>query len=321
MAAAHKLDHYASRLSFGDDINWEQYEIPANEAAKIRQAGSYQDALKDAFLNGEMVDGLSLPWAKANEFHFRNGEMTVWTGYSGHKKSMMLGQVMIGLIAQGARACIASLEMKPVKSLKRMVRQYVGVEEPTLRYQADMFNWLSSNLWFYDQVGTVDPNRMIAVARYAVTELGLGHIVIDSLMKCGIDEDDYNKQKWFVNELHTLAQDYNCHVHLVSHQRKPHDGKEYEPGEKYGVAGSGNITNQPDNVLVVYWNKKKEEALAKGEEVDENDADAYLLCKKQREGESEPVYKLFFDEKCLQFKGWKNAMKLGPDEWKQARWQ
>lgn len=321
MSAVEKLDRFAERITLPKNIDWKQYELPQEEAAKLRHAENYREQVRQAFLGADEVLGLTLPWKHTDEFRFRDGEMTIWTGYNGHKKSMMLGQVVLGFIAQGATACIASLEMKPVKSLKRMARQFVGVDEPTIPALNDMFDWLADRLWFYDQVGTVQPKRMIAVARYALTELGIRHVVIDSLMKCSIDEDDYNRQKWFVDELQTLAQDTNGHVHLVAHQRKPHDGKEYDPGDKYSVAGSGNITNLPDNALVVYWNKKKQEAAASQKEVDENDPDALLICRKQREGEKEPAFRLYFNDKCLQFKRHHGSRKLDPDDWKECNWR
>jgi len=324
MTAAQKLDDYAKRLSIPNEIDWKQYEIPQSEAAKIREASEYQEEVRKAFLGEEASKGLTLPWAKATDFRFRDGEMTLWTGYNGHKKSMMMGQVMLGLIAQYTTCCIASLEMKPWKSLKRLARQFVGVQEPAEPAQDDFFQWAQGSMWFYDQVGTVDPKRMIAVSRFAITELGIKHMVIDSLMKCGINEDDLNTQKWFVNELQTLAADTNAHIHLVAHQRKPPSGKDDEPGNRYGAAGSANLSNLVDNVLFVFWNKKKDELRAKGEQVDESQGDGYLICDKQREyngnGESEPGYKLFFDDRCLQFKGWKDAQKLGPDDWKMAKW-
>jgi len=302
------------------EVDWSRYLEPGEES-KIRDASTYHEQVRQSFLSPETADGLKLPWRKADQFHFRSGEMTIWTGYSGHKKSMILGQVMLSIMAQASVVCISSLEMKPHKSLKRMAHQFTGSGEPTMPMLDDMFDWFAGKLWFYDQVGTIDPKRMIAVSRYAITELGVEHMVIDSLMKCGIDEDDYNKQKWFVDELHTLAKDTDAHIHLVSHQKKPHDSREHEPGEKYGVHGSANITNQPENVLVVYWNKKKDELRLKGEWVDESDPDAYLICKKQREGEAEPLYKLWFDSPSLQFKSEYTSPRLGYSDWIANRWQ
>lgn len=302
------LADIAAKLTI-QDVDWQQWLSPS-EQSKLRDASTYSAELKDSFLNPAIVAGHRLPWKKASDFRFRDGELTVWSGYNGSKKSMMLGFGALGFIAQGATVCIASLEMKPVTTLSRVVRQFVGVSEPTVQAMEEFFNWCRGKLWLYDQVGTVQPERMIAVARYAITALEVSHVVIDSLMKCGIAEDDYNRQKWFVDELSALAKDTNAHIHLVAHSRKPGDAKESNPSTKYSVAGSGNLTNMADNVLIVFSNKD-----------DSRDYDAALICDKQRNGEKEPKYLLHFDERSLQFKGHETAQKLSPDDWRNCRWQ
>ncbi len=289
-------------------VNFDAY-THAGEIAKVKAATSYQDAVKRQFLNPEEEVGLRLPWAKATEFRFRPGEFTIWTGYNGHKKSMMLGYVMLGLMAQGEKSCIASMEMPPRKTLSRMCKQWVGVGEPTMQYVDKYFSWLHNRLWLYDQIGTVKAERMIGVARYAITELGVTQIVIDSLMKCGIAEDDYNKQKWFADELSTLAKDTNAHIHLVAHAKKPENGKESMPSTKYGVSGSGNLTNMADNVIIVFAQKD-----------DSKSYDALLNVEKQRNGGTEPRYALHFDTESLQFKSHETALKISPEDWELCRW-
>lgn len=56
-------------------------------------------------------------------FEFRPCEISVWTGINGHGKSLMLGQVLVGLMEQGERACVFSGEMPPAVQAKRIVRQ------------------------------------------------------------------------------------------------------------------------------------------------------------------------------------------------------
>ena len=128
-------------------------------------------------------------------------------------------------------------------------------------------------------------------------------------MMCGISEDDYNKQKWFCSELATLTKDTGAHIHLVAHSRKPAQS-EGIPSTKYGVSGSANITNMPDNVIVIFQQKDETK-----------DYDAMFIVEKQRNGEHEPKYLLNFCESSLQFKGFKNAPKLSCDEWENCRWQ
>lgn len=290
-------------------VNFDNYLHP-NEVAKVKDSTAYKQQVKDLFLLGEEQNGYKLPWNKANEFRFREAELTIWTGYNGHKKSMLQGFILLALIAQGAKGLIASLEMPPRKTLWRMCKQWTGTNEPTTPYIEKYFNWLHQKLWLYDQVGTVKAERMIAVARYAITELGVNQVAIDSLMKCGIGEDDYNKQKWFTDELATLAKDTGAHIHLVAHSRKPTDGKEGIPSTKYSVSGSGNITNMADNVIVCFSQKD-----------DTKNYDQMFIVEKQRNGDAEPRYVLHFDDQSLQFKPYPSAMRIQPEDWEVARWQ
>ena len=151
----------------------------------------------------------------------------------------------------------------------------------------------------YDQQGTVKPERAIAVCRYFATKLNGTHIVIDSLMKCGIPEDDYNGQKRFIDELTSVARDRQIHIHVVHHSRKLSD--ENSPPGKMDAKGTGAITDQVDNCITVWRNKKKEALQAKGIESDE--PDALMIVDKQRHGEWEGRIALWFDRGSQQYVG------------------
>ena len=285
--------------------------IEEDEVKKLRPVEDYQEQLRKSFLGTEEELGDKMPWSKASHFRFRKHELTIWTGYNGHKKSMVLGQVCLGFRSQGKKICIASPEMHPVKTLKRMCRQYVGVAEPTKPYQDKFFEWMKDHFWIYDQSGTLKPKNILGVIRYSKEKLNVDHFVIDSLMKCGINEDDLNRQKWFVDELTTIAKDTGIHIHLVAHQRKSMTD-EAKKGSKYGVAGSANITNLADNVLNVYENQKEE------------GYDNSITPEKQRnyEGEGNPHQGMsfWFDQKSLQFKEYEKQPPMNDQDWDCPSW-
>ena len=285
--------------------------VEQDEVKKIRPATDYREQVKKSFLGFEEEKGDKLPFLKCGDMRFRKGEITIWSGYNGHKKSMFLGQVCIGFSAQGKRVCIASPEMQPKKTLKRMCRQFAGVSEPTGMVQDQFFNFIKDT-WLYDQSGTLQARKLLSIIRYTKQELNIDHFVIDSLMKCGISEDDLNKQKWFVDELATVAKDLDIHIHLVAHQRKPMD-TEAKPGSKYGTAGSANITNLADNVIVIFENQKEERTY-----------DHLVLVEKQRnydgDNEAQPSFIFHFSNKSLQFKESKNSPDLNPSDWSQPIW-
>lgn len=284
-----------------DDIDFDKY-IDLEEKAKIKSAADFMDEVIDRFHSPAIHDGLTLPWIKTHDlFRIRRAEVTLWPGINGHGKSMVVGQVMQHLMALDESVCIASFEMKPVATLARMCRQSLGAEIPTVQYIQQFHQWTDGKLWMYDQQGTVQSSRMIGLIHYCAKELGIKQFVIDSLMKCGINEDDYNGQKRFLDQLCAAAKDTGCHIHLIAHSRKGQD--EMTAPNKMDVKGSGSITDQVDNVITVWRNKKKEQALAAGKANDEilNSPDALLIVDKQRHGEWEGKIGLYFHKASFRY--------------------
>jgi len=297
------------RIVRPDEVDFEKY-LKANDVAqKVKGAGEFLDEIEAEIANPVVDVSQTMPWTKTHAgFQFRAGEVTLYAGGNGGGKSMITGQIAMGLIKQNQRVMIASFEMKPKRTLFRMLRQFAGENIDAPRY-VDKRKYLSSliqrmriyahaNLWLYDQQGTVTAQQVIAVSRYSAVELGVQHIFIDSLMKCVSGEDDYNAQKSFVDELTSLARDHNVHVHLIHHIRKL-QSEEIKPN-KNDIKGSGSISDQVDNVLMVWRNKKKEHDAQNGS-VDPMIPDAYLMCEKQRNGESEDWYSLWYHKDSQQF--------------------
>lgn len=278
---------------------------------KVLPASAFAAAVKRRmFARQARTDGL-LPWSKTHsQFQLRPGEVTLWAGINGHGKSLMLSMVMLGLIAQQRRVCIASFEMKPDVQLERMMRQTSGGDRPTEQWVDRAMGWLDGQLWFYDQQGTVDTAAIFAVCKYAAERLRIEHIVIDSLMKCVKGEDDYNGQKALVDELTAIARDTGLHIHLVHHVRK--QGDERSPPNKFDAKGSGAITDQVDNVLLVWRNKGKEaDARNPKKAIDDDAPDSMLICEKQRNGEWEGAVTLWFHAPSQQYVAGSNS---GPQE-------
>jgi twinkle protein len=213
----------------------------------------------------------------------------------------VISQVMACVMAQGEKALIASMEMRPRLTLNRMARQCTKQREPGVR-QIDEFNsWTEGRLWIYDHLGSVQWQKLLAVFRWAADKLGINHFVIDSLMRCGIREDDYSGQKDFVDALCTFKSDYNCAVHLVMHARKGQD--EYSAPGKFDAKGTGTMTDLADNVVTV-WRNKKKEAQAETGMLTEDMAkapDAMLICDKQRNFDWEGRIGLWYHRDSMQF--------------------
>jgi twinkle protein len=253
--------------------------------------------------------------SQATNFHgkrqrekFRLNELSILGGINGHGKSQLLGHFVLHAMKQGARVCIASLEIKPKKLLMRLTRQASGVSEPEEGYIRAIHQWYGDQLWLFDLVGTAKTDRLLEVFLYARQRYGIDIFVIDSFMKCGIDDDDLSAQKAFVEQICDFKNEHDCHVVIIVHPRKSNDETQI-PG-KLDYKGAGSTSDLADNCFTIWRNKAKEELIQRqlsGENFTQEQlkkldvSDAILRCDKQRNGDWEGKIGLWFHQKSYQY--------------------
>lgn len=282
------------------------------EPEELKRASDYTQAVIDEFFPvGGKLPGFDMPFPKI-PFRFLRGEVTIITGCNGHGKSLLWGQVILAGAMVGEKACIASFEMHPRKTLARLVRQSTGRNNPTRKRITETLEWLSDKIWLFNLVGTGKTDRLIDVFEYAFKRHGVRHFLIDSLMKLGLHEDDYNGQKAIMEKLCDWANTTGAHIHLIAHPRKE---DESVPAGKMAIKGTGALTDLAFNVFSVWRNKKKEQLLQahqSGENVElpkgktitdvKKQPDAILVCDKSRNVEGvEGKYGLYYDARSLQY--------------------
>lgn len=272
------------------DVDFEKYYRSHEEDnQKIKRAIDFYEQIEDFVENGHVITGAKLPFPKThNRFRFRGGEVTLWTGYNGHKKSMLLGFAANQFLAESDKVCIASFEMKPISTLERMARQHTGMAKAGYDEFSDYLAFAGNNLYLFDQQGGLTPDRLLGVIYYCAEELKIKHFIIDSLMRVIAGEDKYNEQKDFVVRLCEVAIKTNIHIHLVHHTKK---GKESEPSGRYDAKGSGAISDNVHNSLIVWANKEENPDMP----------DVILKCDKQRQGAWEGSIALDFDNESMRF--------------------
>jgi twinkle protein len=263
-----------------DDIDFDHYMRETDAEHRVKPVAHWEAELNEEFCdqgNGNVHP--RMPWSRlSDKIALRPGEVSLWFGFNGHGKSLLLGQVMLSVAAQGERCCIGSFEMRPRKTLARMARQFCGISQPSPRGVKAFVQWCAGKVWVYDQTSSVEPEKVFAVIRYAVDRLRVTHFVIDNLTKCVASDDDYAGQKAIVDKLTSLALSLNVHIHLVHHARKDRD--ETRPPRKMDALGASAISNLVDNVFIVWRNKAKADA----PQVKVEEPDGVLICDKQRHG-------------------------------------
>jgi twinkle protein len=281
-------------------------EASYSHPLELKQAADYASKVIHRFQHADDEKGLNPPFRRAlNKVMFRPDELSLWVGINGHGKSQLIGQVALDAMRQNARVCIASLELTPVRLLERMTRQAAGLAKPTPEYIQEIHDWYRDKLFLFDLTGTAKAERLLEVFLYARQRYGIELFVIDSLMKCGMSEEDYTAQKLFVERLCDFKNQFGCHIHLIVHPRKGQD--EYKIPGKLDIKGTGALSDLADNCFSVWRNKLKEDELSQfktDEEIPfelQKKPDAIWMCDKQRNGEWEGKFPLWFDKSSNQF--------------------
>ncbi|HCU2310605.1 TPA: toprim domain-containing protein [Klebsiella aerogenes] len=293
-----------------EDVIWQCLEGAAffdpEELYSAREF--YQDTI-NAFY-GKQQYLFNPPWESLSyNFQFREAELTLVNGVNGHGKTEVVGHMALEAMRQGVKTCVASLELKPGVLLKRLTRQATCCKMPPVLEIDSAFNFYDDRLWIFGLTGTAKAERLIEIFTYARRRYGIQLFIIDSLMKCGIGDDDYNGQKAFVDALCDFKNKTNSHIILVTHSRK--GDSEEKPTGKMDVKGSGAITDLTDNLFIIWRNKGRERAIQRmqaGEQLSEKEEQlaaapaSVLMLEKQRNGEGwEGGVPLFLDEQSHQF--------------------
>jgi|DEB0MinimDraft_6_1074348.scaffolds.fasta_scaffold05399_9 twinkle protein len=300
------------KFRVGDDITQAldtELELLAHgESNHVLSAESFADEIRLLAEQGDTQAGEPLPWEQDIWF-CRPGELTIWGGINKQGKSLILGQVILNFL-KTQTAAIASLEMKPAQTVYRMICQ-AATCKASAEYCDNFLPKLKNRLFVYNKLGSVGSDRILAFCYYAKKTLGVDHIVVDSLMKCGLRSDDRNGEKSIVDRLQEAAKTLNVHIHLVCHVRKPED--ETKRVGKMDIKGDGSITDLADNIIIYQQNKlrrRAKEKLANGFDESKltqaelkalDQHDAWLTVEGNRHGSKEGIIGLYYHEPSGQF--------------------
>lgn len=306
-----------------DDMTRALRDSRTLDPAELRNAADFAAEVWAEF--NRVDEGLLLPWKKTHEtLKLREAELSVWAGVNGHGKTSLLSQAIGYLATGGTRCCVASMEWPMPMYLMRMARQIAGLPMPTETYSNAIIGSLRETLWTFYVAGASKADRVLAVFDYARRRYGIQFFAIDNLSKCGFAEDDYTGEKQFVEQLADYTRQHRVHIALVAHMRKGET--EDKPSGKFGVKGSGGITNMATTVVEVWRNKPRETALKiaveeakKGgdlhpsrerlnellperfRDIERDGADTLMIVRKQNATGIEKTYRLWYDAPTMQF--------------------
>ncbi len=246
----------------------------------------------------------------------RLGETSIWTGFNSSGKSTLLGQILLNSLESGYKICAYSgelpdrifrywieLQAAGPEHINQEVNKYgYPVSKTDYKMLPHIRKWYSGRFWLYDSQEVVGQDKILEVFEYAVQRHDCKIFMVDNLMSLALnshsDSDFYRKQADFIGMCKAFAKNFNVHIHIVAHPRKPVAGS-----KELDVAGSGNITNWADNVFEIRrFNKKEIASLEANEETKGLNITNSLNIKKNRLlGKQDKIFLLAFEDKSKRY--------------------
>jgi len=228
-----------------------------SEAIDVVGIEHFEDEFFERVKSDPLTTGYPMPWSETHDkIRLRTGEVSVWCGINGHKKSTIASFVLLHA-TQHTKVGIASFEMKMSETAYMMCKQSAGSGQPPIEYARDFYNYIHDKVFWYRALGGVEPLEALG-AVLAMAEAGAKIVLIDNLQFCGVTED-IERERLFMNQLIGIAEAKDIHICLVHHVRKPqHGGDEYVP-TRFDVRGGGTIVDQAHALLIIWHNKRRQE--------------------------------------------------------------
>lgn len=233
-------------------IDWDRYTLSEEDTQRFVDPLTLVTKISDVMHGRGSREGVALPWAgMETRVRLRRGKLAVWAGINFHGKTTMLKQIALHLVMNGEKVCIASLEEDPEETMVDITQ--MAIPDTDVRESDDWIDVvcgaLSGKFWLYNQTRMMDPQRILALMAYAAQEKGCTFFILDSLMRTGLAQDDYEGQRVFVNQLTNYARQLNIGVQLVHHIVKVDETQ--VPG-RHDIRGTGAIIDQADQVFIVW---------------------------------------------------------------------
>lgn len=201
---------------------------------------------------------------------WREGEVTIWTGYQNEGKTLMFLQLaLIRAIKEGIPVAVFSPENMPlVDFFNDLIESIIGksadpfyqynyMSEQELRFAVELIT-----KYFYliypdedFKIETIFEKTEFLVKKHGIRTLLIDpYNTVEHLMKGGEREDLYISR--FMSKIKKFAVDKDISVHLIAHQNTPKhndkdEGRYFKPSAN-NIKGGGTFADKADNVVIVW---------------------------------------------------------------------
>lgn len=228
--------------------------------------------LWDQVSSTEVIPSIPYPWESLNTITHgaRKGELVTMTAGSGVGKSAIVREVAHHLIKAGETVGMIMLEENPKRTAlglmgielnKPLHLSREGVDEADLK-AAFEGTVGSGRVFLYNHFGSSDIDNLVSRVRFLARGCGCGWIILDhlSIVVSGLgDGDERRLIDNAMTMLRTLVEETGVGLFLVSHLKRPSDGRGHEEGAKTSLSqlrGSHSIAQLSDMVIGLERNQQ-----------------------------------------------------------------
>ena len=194
---------------------------------------------------------------------FGLGEVTVISGNSGAGKTTVLNHFILSAVQRGYKVGAWSGELKDFRFRDWLDQMAAGkahvrlITRPKDFYVATEYakerihEWIGDNFLLYNNEYGSDWNQLKLDIENVVKEKGIQLILLDNLMALDFDgaPSDNDLQTKFIKDIKNMAKSLDIHFVVVCHPRKE---AQFQLLRKESIAGTANLTNLADNLLLIH---------------------------------------------------------------------
>lgn len=193
---------------------------------------------------------------------FTLGDVTILSGLSGAGKTTLLDHFILNAVQRGYKVAAWSGELQDFRFQAWLDQMAAGKSYVVQKFgfsnlfyvpkaTAEVINkWLDGKFWLYNNDYGSGFEQLFSDIKECVDNNGVQMILLDNLMAMDLDDDDGTenaKQTRLIKKLKDFAKTSNVHVILVCHPRKE---QSFQLLRKESIAGTANLTNLCDNLLI-----------------------------------------------------------------------
>ncbi len=190
------------------------------------------------------------------------GDVTVFSGLSGSGKTTLLDLLILNAVQRGYKCAAFSGELQDFRfqawidqmaAGKAFVKQKPGFDGIYYapKHICDKINaWLDGKFWIYNNDYGSHWTQLFSDIEECVRDNGVQLVLIDNLMMLQLDSyqgEKNEKQTQFITSIKDFAKRAGIHVVVVCHPRKE---QSFQLLRKESIAGTADLTNMADNVII-----------------------------------------------------------------------